>query len=279
MFIYAALRAMSKECGADSILIEAVKSLLTVFDLPRDVIFYHQPKVTLKQRIALIAHSYLVKGKGRMTVYGIERKFKWLLSLFNVYICTEGFIPVPYNRMRNNNFYCIGFFQSPRYFRGYEHVIRAELKFNQEIRNHCYELSQLMRENNSVCLHVRLGDYLELPHFKVISPDYYRRAIKLMHQKVPNAKFFIFTDTPELLNKYIDINNEEHYIIPHDYSDVESLYLGSQCKHHIMANSSFSWWMQFLAYSDSQVVIAPSKWFSTPAPCDIYQNHWTIVEV
>ena len=58
--------------------------------------------------------------------------------------------------------------------------------------------------------------------------------------------------------------------------DYEDLRLMSTCKHHIIANSSFSWWGAWLATYDQQQVIAPKKWFNDPTKDyrDIVPQSW-----
>jgi hypothetical protein len=46
------------------------------------------------------------------------------------------------------------------------------------------------------------------------------------------------------------------------------------CKHHIIANSSFSWWAAWLAKSPEKIVISPIKWFVNKEVKNLIPAEW-----
>ena len=124
------------------------------------------------------------------------------------------------------------------------------------------------------------GDYL-LPENQVLfggicTEDYYENAISYMRKSVPNVKFLFFTNDVNWVKEKFNISNgyfvNDYYLdmIP-DYYD---MYIMSQCKHHIIANSTFSWWGAYLGCNNEKIVIAPSKWMNNCETKDIYQSDW-----
>lgn len=175
--------------------------------------------------------------------------------------------------------YLSGYWQAPRYFQPVERQIRQELKVLTPISAEDDLLIKQMAKDNSVSIHVRRGDYT-LPAYQHLGPldlSYYQRAVELISQRLPHPHLYIFSDDLAyvrghlLLNHpttYVDHNNEE--------ACVQDLRLMSCCRHHIIANSTFSWWSAYLNPRPDKMVVAPQRWFSSPHLSDrnLVCDHW-----
>jgi Glycosyl transferase family 11 len=139
-----------------------------------------------------------------------------------------------------------GFFQSAKYF---SESIREEFKFSGP--------DNIIETGESVFIHVRRGDYVNNSTYESCSLDYYNQAVGLIKEKVVSPKFYIFSDDIAWIKDNLNITNAIYL----SNSDREDLYLMSQCRHAIIANSSFSWWGAWLINNPDKIVIAPSKWF------------------
>jgi hypothetical protein len=136
---------------------------------------------------------------------------------------------------------------------------------------------------NAISLHVRRGDYANNPKTKathgLCSLDYYQASVRQMAQKVARPHFFIFSDDMEWVQGNLKIDFPcvfvEHNRGAESYNDMR---LMSLCKHHIIANSSFSWWGAWLNPNMEKIVIAPRKWFaSQTAVPDLFPAGWIIL--
>jgi hypothetical protein len=164
--------------------------------------------------------------------------------------------------------YLSGYWQSEKYFGEYESEIRRDFLFREPLGEKNTVLARQMSQCVSVSLHVRRGDYLTNPKANAIhglcSLDYYRSAIQYILERTPTAKFFVFSDDiPWVrLNLPIEASHDyvEHNRGEESYNDMR---LMSMCQHHIIANSSFSWWGAWLSPRFDGIVIAPAKWFKT----------------
>ena len=61
----------------------------------------------------------------------------------------------------------------------------------------------------------------------------------------------------------------------------EKVRLMSACKHFVLSNSSFSWWVQYLSDSEQKKVIAPDIWYKTGKHrhADVYQDNWELIHI
>jgi hypothetical protein len=163
-----------------------------------------------------------------------------------------------------------GYWQDERYFSTHADMIRSELTLPEEAWSHIgHTLRDRIKQQRCASLHVRRTDYLKpenARYFALCTERYYRQAIEILREKNGIERLFIFSDDVEWIRsrlpRYIP-----HTIISdpqHGLSDMEELALMSQCDHHIIANSSFSWWGAWLNPSSDKHVIAPDTWYIHP---------------
>jgi hypothetical protein len=164
--------------------------------------------------------------------------------------------------------YMQGYWQSELYFTKYIDVIRSDFRFHSHLEGKNAEIAKLIHQSNAVSVHVRRGDYVSnskiLATHGTCSLEYYFSAIAIMMARIQNAKLFVFSDDPqwvfqELQPQYPDMVLVEYNTGLESYNDMR---LMSLCRHHIIANSSFSWWGAWLNPDPQKMVIAPAKWFS-----------------
>lgn len=168
-----------------------------------------------------------------------------------------------------DNTHLDGYWQSEKYFRDIEEVIRGELTVRSPLEGENHRLAQKIMGTTSVSVHVRRGDYLSNPAIRrihpVCGPEYYRTCIDLLQKKVPDPHFYLFSDEPDWAESNLELRLPTT-IIRHNgpRKSHEDLRLMSLCRHHIIANSSFSWWGAWLNNRREKTVLAPGKWFNDP---------------
>ena len=149
-----------------------------------------------------------------------------------------------------------GFFQSVRYFAGYEDLIRQYFRPSGRLRDAINSRFAGLLSKPTVGLHVRRADYVGLAHAFVPLPvEYYRAAMRLFPS---DSHFVVFSDDPGWCREAFKDDGVEVMSGNPGYAD---LYLMASCKHQIIANSSFSWWAAYLNPNPEKRVVAPKTWF------------------
>lgn len=169
-----------------------------------------------------------------------------------------------------DNVLLYGCWQSEKYFKDIEDIIRQEftLKDSDQLPENTQEFINLMKSTESVSIHFRRRDYLKkrnLLYHGLCSLDYYYRAINYLTKLIKNPHFFIFSDDIGWVKNNFKISYPITFIFQENFKDYHELILMSKCKHHIIANSSFSWWGAWLGNNPNKIVIAPQKWFNDPS--------------
>jgi hypothetical protein len=171
-----------------------------------------------------------------------------------------------------------GYFQSERYFKTCEKLVRQTFmpsaRILDEIRSKYGWLFQ-QYDQPLVSIHVRRGDYLALPkHHPVLPTDYYEKAIRCL----PDASaYVVFSDDIEWCKENLH-GHRYQFINDKDYLE---LIMMSMCTHHIICNSSFSWWGAWLNTNRNKKIVAPKTWFGSAywhiRTADIYTNEMIVI--
>ena len=170
--------------------------------------------------------------------------------------------------------YLDGYWQSEKYFADIADIIRQEFTVKTPQKGKDKDLAELMASCESVSLHIRRGDFVSAPQTNQVHGtcdlNYYFRCVENLTQTVKHPHFFIFSDEPQWARDNLKLPFSTT-LVDHNGADknYEDMRLMSQCKHHIIANSSFSWWGAWLCENLHKIVFAPIRWF---ADSDINTN-------
>lgn len=140
-------------------------------------------------------------------------------------------------------------------------------------------LSQIRHGENSVSIHIRRGDYLNISPSSfwqfggVCTDEYYKWAISYMEKNLPNPHFYIFSNDIEWCKNNLHLGNSTIVTCNQGINSWRDLQLMKECQHHIIANSSFSWWGAWLSKHEG-ITIRP-KWFIRELTTrDFYPTSW-----
>lgn len=161
--------------------------------------------------------------------------------------------------------YLEGFWQSYLYFKDIRPQLLKEIILKNSLNRQAIFYKNTIEHENAVMVHVRRGDYtnrVKNPEHILQPINYYNRALEHIISKINRPHFFVFSDDLNWVKSNINIPEKTTYIDGNILNPVEDLILMSLCKHHIIANSSFSWWGAWLSTNEEKLVIAPQKWFS-----------------
>ncbi|MBS1227022.1 MAG: glycosyl transferase family 11 [Proteobacteria bacterium] len=176
-----------------------------------------------------------------------------------------------------------GYWQSWRYFKDFDRELRVDFSLSvQPDSNNLAVMEQIASVGKSaVSLHIRRGDYVTNAHTAkyhgLCSPDYYRSAIDYIAKRVSTPHFFIFSDDHGWVKSEFDIAYPMTLVQANGPDQgIYDMALMKSCAHHIIANSSFSWWGAWLNPSPEKIVVAPNRWFSDEATDtrDLIPSDW-----
>lgn len=219
--------------------------------------------------------------------------FQRLLNKLNIYKKT--IYNEPSLRMSKEVFnikpsaYLSGFWHSEKYFWDIEEEIRELFIFRKPLN----ELSQkfvdkISEDKTAVSVHIRRGDYISSERTNQIhgscTIEYYKNALALIKMRLNSPHFYFFSDELEWVKNNLINETDNCTLVDHNRGkdSWQDMALMSRCKHHIIANSSFSWWGAWINPNKEKIVIAPKSWFRTTTDyfnaVDFLPKNWTQLE-
>lgn len=254
--------------------------------LDTDFLTHHSKKLNVTLR-DLEINKFDIKAKLYKSILTTQFFFSLLKRLrlnkifqvfgFNV---VSSYIPLSdLNNKKINFYYLDGIMGLYSDYKDDISYLLEYLKINESFLGLESQVKSKIIAENSVAIHIRRTDYLKKGSIHhVLGLDYYSEAIAHMQSKVTDPTFYIFSDD----NAFVKENfvGENFNII--DYSGNNAAFFDflaiKNCKHHIIANSTFSWWAAFLGMKDDSITICPSICLTTEELDLIsnYHNKWVV---
>lgn len=281
LFQYAACLYYAQRYGA---------SVRMATELPRNAVShgYSRPfllqqfRISVPTRTLTARERLLFSGRPALQPAAALFKHRAHIQIFHEPITERyTFIPdIPLNA-EVRTLYLVGYWQAYRVVDCVADQLRQDLRFRNEPTGRNLELlHQIARSNNSVSLHVRRGDYTLAAEGNIALPlPYYTRAIEHFQQKLTNPTFFVFSDDIPYTRQHLPAGIRAVFVDHNDdASSHEDLRLMSACRHHIIANSSFSWWGAWLNPRPNKTIYAPKYWHLKPESYfpDLLPPNWML---
>ncbi|MFC1711411.1 alpha-1,2-fucosyltransferase [Patescibacteria group bacterium] len=240
------------------------------YALGRRLAHFHQSALKLDVSIfkTYKLHDYCLKHLNIIeNIASLEeivrlKKKRWIFRLGKQFVKQRFFHFDPKILDLPDNVYLKGYWQSERYFKDIEGIIRKDFSFKKRPDKNNKNILKKILKSNSVSIHVRRGDFV-VKGCGTCGISYYKKAINLIKNKVAGPVFFVFSDDPDWCKVNLNINKNMTFV---DFNsrdkNYEDLRLISSCKYNIICNSTFSWWGAWLNKNKNKIVIAPKKWFN-----------------
>lgn len=256
-------------------------NVLCFLNIPEEISFLNKELGYLHGVPDIIEFVTLRKYINGIRLHG-EQQFSQMCRKGKIYT-DDCFTYYPYIENGTKVKKIIGYYQSEQYFARYREIIKKELKVKKEPSKDNKKQIEELNGCNSVCVHIRRGDYVSNQKNEalvVCDENYYKNGMKYIAERVKNPVFYIFSDNMKEIDwiktnyhfdfniRYIELNNP-------DYEELRLMY---QCKHFIIANSTFSWWGSYLSSNQNKLVVAPKVWNkSYSGKIDVYTKQMALI--
>lgn len=265
MFQYAFARKLAMQHGVE------LKLDITSFETE------HDPNLFTNRdfELSIFNTEFKIASVAEIEKFNKSKFLKLLdyISLFTPFKSSNFYLREPHFHFFANakntpaNAYVNGFWHSEKYFSDANDAIRSDFKMKAPLSNAVQTLAEQLKNNKSVSIHVRRGDYISIEKNKQIYAScdaaYYSAAIAHIAKEIQDPEFYIFSDDPTWAFEHLKSDWPMCFVNRNiETKNYEDLFLMSCCKHNIIANSSFSWWAAWLNSNTDKLIIAPAKWYA-----------------
>ena len=204
----------------------------------------------------------------------LKKKFFGLFKIKKYYEIPENIYNPDLLKIKNGIFE--GYFQVAQYYDSIRGILLKDFIPRNKPNSKNKRTLDLIHKTNSVSIHVRRGDYIKLQQVHGLCDlDYYNKSIKHIAKNIKQPYFFVFSDDIQWVKDNLKINFPCEFIdFNHGRDSTWDMWLMANCKHNIIANSSFSWWGAWLNQNPDKIVIAPKQWFANGTKTDIVPQNW-----
>lgn len=211
------------------------------------------------------------------------------LNFVNPFLCKfkekREFFYEPINLTECKKLSIDGYFQSYKYSENVKSIIENFIdKRNYRFRSKIFDRNiDIVNQYESVSIHIRRGDYLKnqhnLEYHGVIDKAYYLNAIKHIKSSLNRPKFFIFSDDISWAKENFSEIEDVNFLDNSGAYHLDDFLFMKECKHNIIANSSYSWWSAYLNSNVNKIVIAPALWIKGIEfnAKDLFPINWIIL--
>ncbi|MFV5698717.1 alpha-1,2-fucosyltransferase [Flavobacterium sp. ZT3R17] len=211
----------------------------------------------------------------------ITSPLKYLLKLTGTKVIEENFNynfnPEYLKPTKGITFY-IGGWHNEKYFVNIKNDVLKSFSFSKEIDKVSLAIAKEMSEKESVAIHVRRGDYLNEANInlfgKVCTKSYFEKAINIMNDQIKLPHYYVFSNDIAWVKENLNLERVTYITHNSGENSWRDIFLMTNCKYNIVANSSFSWWGAWLNKNQFNKVVSPAKFLNSDKISDIYPSHW-----
>lgn len=207
-------------------------------------------------------------------------RFKWnVLNRFGIYFQQFDYC-FPIKKSWFKDVFVLGMWQVPTYFQSIMPHILEEIRLDaSHLEADTKKMIAQLENTNSVCVHVRRGDYIRVPGYAVCTLSYYKRAIQEICKRVQDPTFYFFSDDIAWVRENLSADGFECVYVDGDNKDYIDFEIMRHGKHFIISNSTFSFWASTLGGACDKQICAPDRWFMGDDRGKVlYQKEWILVD-